>query len=603
MGATTTMGKNQNQRLEQLRAELKKRNLDGFIVPRSDEHQGEDVPACSDRLLWLTGFSGSAGVAVVTTDRAAIFIDGRYTLQVRGEVPEDLYEYQHLMTEPATSWIENVATAGHQIGYDPWLMTRNQVARYRKAATDAGATLVAQEANPIDAIWTDRPAPPKAPVVPHEFQYTGKESSDKRAEVAAALSAIGQDAAVLAAPDSIAWLLNVRGGDLPNAPQPLSFAIVHNDARVDWFVDPDKPADGLGQFLGPDVIRADPEKFGSVLDQLGKAGATVGMNGDSEPDWVVERLRKSGATIAFGANPCALPKAIKTDVELDGARAAHHRDGVAMARFLHWLDVTLAEQSVTETEVSDKLEEFRRTGEHFKGLSFPTISGFGANGASPHYRAAPETAATLAPGSLYLVDSGGQYLDGTTDVTRTIPVGTPSQEMCDNYTRVLKGHIAVATARFPVGTTGSHIDPFARKALWDAGLDFDHGTGHGVGSYLNVHEGPHRIAKAPNTVPFVPGMIVSNEPGYYKAGGYGIRIENLVAVCTIDGIAGAERDMLGFETLTMAPIDQRLIVTELLDASEIAWLNDYHAWVRMNILLHVNEEQAVWLKHATRPIE
>jgi Xaa-Pro aminopeptidase len=596
------MDKDQAQRLKQLRAELKNRKLDGFIIPRSDEHQGEDVPACSERLFWLTGFTGSAGQAVVTNDRAAIFIDGRYTLQVQGEVPADLYEYRHLITEPATTWIEDVMSTGQRIGYDPWLMTRNQVVRFRNAAQAAGAELVAEDTNPIDAVWADRPLPPKAAIAPHDIRYTGKESSEKRAEIAEALSNAGQDAAVLAAPDSIAWLLNVRGGDLPNSPQPLSFAIVHNDARVDWFVDPDKPAEGLGQFLGTDVQRADPDQFGSALDQLGKTGATVRVNGDSEPHWVGERLRGAGATIEFGADPCALPKAIKTHAELDGTRQAHHRDGVTMVRFLHWLDGVLAERSITEIEASDKLEEIRKAGENFRGLSFPTISGFGANGASPHYRASEQSAATLVPGSLYLVDSGGQYLDGTTDVTRTVPVGEPTSEMCENFTRVLKGHIAVATAKFPTGTTGSQIDPFARKALWDAGLDYDHGTGHGVGSYLNVHEGPHRISKAPNTVALVPGMIVSNEPGYYKAGAYGIRIENLVAVTTVAALDGAERDMLGFETLTMAPIDLRLVVPGLLDATEIAWLNSYHVWVSAEIMPHVDEEQGRWLQQATRPI-
>lgn len=592
----------QVNRLKLLRRELAKRRLDGFIIPRSDEHQGEDVPACSERLLWLTGFSGSAGMAVVTLENAAIFIDGRYTLQVRDEVPNDLYEYRHLVTEPATDWIASAFGSDQRIGYDPWLMTHNQVLRFRKAALNSGAVLVAQETNPIDAVWRDQPAPPKAMVVPHEFKYTGKESVEKRAAVAAILTEKGLNAVVLAAPDSIAWLLNVRGGDLPSAPQPLSFAIVHDDARVDWFVDPDKPAEGLGQFLGTEIVRANPDDFGRALDILGKAGATVGLNGDNEPHWVGERLRISGATVEFGEDPCALPKAIKTDAELEGARAAHHRDGVAMVRFLHWLDVTLAEREISETEVADKLEAIRRTGENFRGLSFPTIAGAGPNGASPHYRATAKSSRILEQGSLFLVDSGGQYLDGTTDVTRTIPVGTPTPEMCENFTRVLKGHIAVATARFPMGTTGSHIDPFARKSLWEAGLDYDHGTGHGVGSYLNVHEGPHRIAKGPNTVALVPGMVVSNEPGYYKAGAYGIRIENLVAVQKVEAPAGAERELFGFETLTMAPIDQRLIVANLMDQSEIAWLNDYHAWVRTSIMPLVNEDQAQWLEHATRPM-
>ena len=591
------------QRLGLLRDELKARSLDGFIVPRSDEHQGEDVPASSERLRWLTGFSGTAGAAIVMMDKAAIFVDGRYTLQVQDEVSGALFEYRHLITEPPAAWIKEEAGGDTQIGYDPWLMTPNQVKRYCSATSAAGATLVALDSNPIDAIWADRPAPPKAPVVAHEMRFSGRESADKRAEVATSLHERGLDAAVLGAPDSIAWLLNVRGGDLPNAPQPLSFAVVHNDARVDWYLDPDKPEDGLGQFLGAEVNREDPEMFGSALDRLGRAGARVGLNGDSEPNWVYDRLQQAGATIQIGDDPCALPKAIKTEVELKGARNAHRRDGLAVIRFLQWLDSATLDGSVSEIQASDKLESFRRAGEHFRGLSFPTISGAGPNGAIVHYRATEHSARPLEPGSLYLVDSGGQYLDGTTDITRTVPVGTPTQEMCENFTRVLKGHIAVATAVFPAGTSGSQIDPFARRALWEAGLDYDHGTGHGVGSYLNVHEGPHRISKAPNTVALVAGMIVSNEPGYYKTGEYGIRIENLVAVHEVDAPDRAERALLGFETLTLAPIDLRLVVPTLMDEAETAWLNRYHERVRDSLLPLLEEtdvELGQWLTDATR---
>lgn len=593
------------ERLQALRTELESRLLDGFIVPRSDEHQGEDVPACSERLKWLTGFSGTAGVAVVMADNAAVFVDGRYTLQVRDEVSDALFEYRHLTTEPPTAWIRQNTKAHARIGYDPWLMTHNQVERYRAAARAVGAALVSQETNPVDAVWPDRPSPPKAPIVEHGLQFTGKESADKRAEVAASLTERGLDAAVLGSPDSIAWLLNVRGGDLPNAPQPLSFAVVYSDGRVDWFVDPDKPGEGLGQFLGADVNRQSPAEFGPALKRLGKTGACVGLNGDSEPDWVYERLREAGADIQLGDDPCALPKAIKTDTELQGARDAHHRDGVAVIRFLHWLDITAVDGAITEIDASDQLEAFRKRGKNFRGLSFPTISGAGPNGAIVHYRATRQSARILEPGSLYLVDSGGQYLDGTTDVTRTIPIGTPTQEMRENFTRVLKGHIAVATAVFPAGTTGSQIDPFARKPLWEAGLDYDHGTGHGVGSYLNVHEGPHRIAKTPNPVALVPGMIVSNEPGYYKTGAYGIRIENLVAVIGAVGSAGTEREMLAFETLTLAPVDQRLIVSDMLDANEISWLNEYHTGVRTAMMPLLDDDEASlreWLQQATEPV-
>ncbi len=594
-----------HDRVARLRAELSARGLHGFIIPRSDEHQGEDVPACSERLLWISGFGGTAGTAIVMVDKAAIFVDGRYTLQVRDQVAEDLFAYRHLIEEPPKTWLLETVGPGQKIAFDPWLMTRNQVARYQAAVEKAGGELVAVDDNPLDAVWLDRPPAPKATIRAHGLEYTGLESSVKRERVAETLSREGLDAVVLGAPDSIAWLLNVRGGDLPNAPQPLSFAIVNKNTKVEWFVDPDKPEEGLGQFLGPDVIRHEPGQLGAALDALGKSGASVGLNANMEPEWIHRRLKSSGATVRMVGDPCALPKAIKTSVELAGMRSAHLRDAVAVVRFLHWLDTVASRQSVTEIDASDQLEAFRRENHMFRGLSFPTISAAAANGAIVHYRATAKTNKTLEQGSLYLVDSGAQYPDGTTDVTRTIAIGEPTGEMAENFTRVLKGHIAIADARFPKGTTGSQLDPFARRALWEIGLDYDHGTGHGVGSYLNVHEGPHRIAKGPNAVALQPGMIISNEPGYYKTGAYGIRIENLVAVTGIDPPSGAEREMYGFETLTLAPIDLRLVVPSLLDETEVNWLDSYHLRVReglLPLLANKGEDVQNWLVDATQPV-
>jgi len=589
-------------RLKALRKELKSRDLDGFIIPRADEHQGEYVPPSAERLSWLTGFTGSAGLAVVLADRAAVFIDGRYTLQVRDEVPEDLFAYRHLIAEPATEWIGQELGKGKTIGFDPWLTTPNQATRYRRAAEQAGGTLVAVASNPVDTVWADRPNPPRGKIIPHESRYTGKSSHEKRHDIARTLKEQGQDAALLSAPESIAWLLNVRGDDLPYAPQPLSFAALHSDGRVDWFVDPGKPSEDLAQHLGPDISRYAPEQLGEVLDSMGTQRACVRLSGDADPEWIAERLRTAGASVTMGQDPCLLPKAIKNDAELNGARTAHERDGEALIRFLAWLDDAAKDGKLTELEAADHLEACRQQSPELKGLSFTTIAGAGPNGAIVHYRVTPDSNRTLEPGSLFLLDSGGQYLDGTTDVTRTIAIGTPSDEMCDNFTRVLRGHIAIATARFPSGTTGSQLDPFARRPLWEVGLDYDHGTGHGVGSYLNVHEGPHRISKAPNAIALMPGMIVSNEPGYYKTGSYGIRIENLVAVVEMDHPEGRPQPTLGFETLTQAPIDLRLVVPELMERHEITWLNDYHDWVRTQQTPQLDAKTAAWLKAATRPL-
>jgi Xaa-Pro aminopeptidase len=590
------------ERLRLLRAELKRRGVHGFLVPRADEHQGEYVPKRAQRLAWLTGFTGSAGLAVVLPDSAAIFVDGRYTLQARNEVDGALYQQRHLTEEPAHAWIAEALKPGESLGYDPRLHTLGEVERYRAAAAKAGGKLVPLAENPVDAVWPGQPPAPLAPVVPHELRFAGESAEHKRQMLADRLAAEGSDAAVLTAPDSIAWLLNIRGRDVPHTPLPLSFAILGSDGTVDLFIDRRKLMPGLAEHLGNSVHLHPPDAFAAALQQLGAAHRRVQLDPGGAAAWVFDQLTAAGAEIGKAPDPCALPKACKNPVELEGARRAHRRDGGALARFLAWLAETAPKGGLTEIAASDRLEQFRRAGEHFRDLSFPTISGAGANGAIVHYRASRQSERTLEPGTLYLVDSGAQYLDGTTDVTRTVAIGTPSAEMRDRFTRVLKGHIALATCRFPKGTTGSQLDTLARRPLWEAGLDYDHGTGHGVGSYLSVHEGPQRISKLPNTQALLPGMIVSDEPGYYKTGAYGIRIENLVVVTPLPPGAGRERELLGFETLTLAPIDRALIEPALLDKAEIAWLDAYHARVRAEIAPLVDAATARWLAAATAPI-
>ncbi len=586
-------------RLAALRAELARRDLDGFLVPRADEHQGEYVPARAERLAWLTGFTGSAGVAVVLAEAAAIFVDGRYTLQAEREVDGALFTARHLVEEPAGPWIA-ARLKGGKLGYDPWLHTADQVARLTRELSASGTELVPAEPNPLDAVWADQPEPPRAPVVPHELRFAGLASKDKRAQVAGDLRHRGAQAAVLTMPDSIAWLLNVRGGDVPCTPLPLSFALVDDQGGVDWFVDPRKLDAELTAQLGAEVRPRDPAELAAALGAL--TGRKVLVDPSSAAQWVFTQLQQAGAEVLRGEDPCLLPKACKTPTELAGARAAHLRDGVALTRFLAWLSEAAPQGGVSELAASDRLDQLRAAGEHFRDLSFDTISGSGPHGAVIHYRVTPETDRELRPGELYLVDSGAQYLDGTTDVTRTVAIGTPTAEMRHRYTLVLKGHIALATARFPEGTSGSQLDSLARRPLWDEGLDFDHGTGHGVGSYLSVHEGPQRISKMPNRVALKPGMIVSNEPGYYKPGAYGIRIENLVAVQPAERQSGDERKMLHFETLTLAPLDRRLIVPALLDAGERAWVDAYHARVRRALGPLLPADVQAWLEAATAPL-
>ena len=589
-------------RLDRLRTELKRRGVDGFLVPRADEHQGEYVPRCTQRLAWLTGFTGSAGLAAVLPDTAAIFADGRYTLQARDEVDGALYTHRHLTEQPASEWIAATLKSGQVLAYDPRLHTIGEVERFRAAAAKAGGSLVALSDNPLDAIWTDRPPQPLAPIVPQPLRFAGESAQSKRQVLAERLVAEHVDAAVLTAPDSIAWLLNIRGGDVPHTPLPLSFAVLNRDATVDLFVDQRKLVHGLSEHLGGMVRVAPAGAFGETLERLGTAGGRIQVDPMTASAWVFDRLTMAGAQIYRAADPCQLPKACKNAAELAGMRAAHQRDGAALTRFLAWLSDAASRGSLTETVASDRLEAFRREGEHFRDLSFPTISGAGPNGAIVHYHATPRSERRLEPGMLYLVDSGAQYLDGTTDVTRTVAIGTPSAEMRDRFTRVLKGHIALAACRFPKGTTGSQLDALARRSLWEVGLDYDHGTGHGVGSYLSVHEGPQRISKIANSQSLLPGMIVSDEPGYYKTGAYGIRIENLVAVTPIREGEAVERSLLCFETLTLAPIDHTLVEPSLLEAWEVAWLDAYHTRVRTEITPLVDDITARWLAAVTRPL-
>jgi len=588
-------------RLAALRAELKQRGLDGFVVPRADEHQGEYVPRRSQRLGWLTGFSGSAGTAIVLADKAAIFVDGRYTLAVRGQVDVEAFVPHQIPEESPDAWIAANLPKGGKLGFDPWLQTVDGYDRFARAAMRAGGSFVPVEANPIDAVWRDRPAAPLAPVLPHPVEFSGETSEARRKRIAEIVKSKGADVALLTAPDSIAWLLNVRGGDVPRTPFALGFALLHTDGHVDLYMDRRKIPARTVAWLGNAVTLAPPEELGPALDTMGQMQKRVLLETATAPYWAATRLQAAGATMVRDADPVSLPKACKNAVELEGIRVAHRRDGAAVSKFLGWLGRESKGGKLREIEVSDRLQAMRQETGKLRDLSFDTISGAGPNGAIVHYRAAPSTERKLEEGSLYLVDSGGQYRDGTTDITRTVGIGTPSPEMKDRFTRVLKGHIALATARFPVGTTGSQLDALARYSLWQAGLDYDHGTGHGVGAYLSVHEGPHRISKVASTVALQPGMIVSNEPGYYKTGAYGIRIENLVAVKEAQ-IEGADRKYLEFETLTLAPIDINSIDLGLMTEQEKAWLNAYHARVREVVDPQVDEATRAWLVEATRAI-
>ena len=581
-----------------IREQLKAQGLDGFLVPHEDEHQNEYLPAANDRLAWVSGFTGSAGAGVVMTDRAAVFADGRYTVQVRAQVDADQFDILSYPDDVPTYLAK--APKGAVIGYDPRLHSPDALAGLKRAANKAGAELKPVETNPVDAAWAGRPAQPQAPVVPHPDKYAGETSASKRARVGHGLDDVGADAAVLTAPSSIAWLFNIRGGDVIRTPLPLAQAILKADGTARLFLDPAKVTDDLPSWLGNQVSLETPDDLPGAIAEL--KGKRVLIDPAQSSAWYFDQLEVAGATVVRAADPCALPRATKNAVEIEGSRQAHIRDGAAIANFLHWV-ATEAQQSLPdERAIVEKLEGFREATGALKDLSFDTIAGAGPNGALPHYKPVTSTIRRIEKGSLLLVDGGGQYLDGTTDITRTMAVGDPTAEQKDRFTRVLKGHIAMTVVRFPAGITGHQLDALARLPLWMAGLDYDHGTGHGVGSYLGVHEGPQRIAKAPNSQPLREGMIVSNEPGYYKPGHWGIRIENLQVVTPATPIEGGERPMHGFEALTFAPIDRRLIEVGLLTPDERAYMDAYHGEVLDKIGPQVDTDVRTWLEAACAPL-
>lgn len=591
-------------RLHALREQLKRDRLDGFVVPLTDEHMSEYVGAYAQRLAWLTGFQGSAGSAVVLSSEAAIFTDGRYTLQVRQQVSADHWQYVPVPQVSIASWLGAHAPEGGRIGYDPWLHTRAWVEEARKALAEKGAELVAVDTNPVDAVWPDRPAPSDATLSVQDDAAAGRTSAAKRAEIAEWLYARKADAVVLSALDSIAWAFNVRGNDVSHTPVALAYAIVNSDGTADLFVAPEKVTDSVRQHLGNAIRVHDRAAFAPALK--GFAGKRVAADPERAVAAIFDALDAGGAKVLSQRDPVVLAKALKNPAEIAGQKAAQARDGAALVRFLKWFEETAPQGGLTEMSAADRLQAFREETGVLKDLSFDTISATGPNGAIPHYKVTAESSLPIEPGQLYLVDSGGQYADGTTDVTRVMPVGEPTPEMRDRFTRVLKGHIGIATAIFPEGTTGAQLDSFARAPLWEVGLDYGHGTGHGVGAYLSVHEGPQRIAQpfypgGQSLEPLRAGMFLSNEPGYYKAGEYGIRIENLVLVVEA-AIPGAEQPMLAFETLTFAPIERRLIAASLLTSQELQWVNSYHARVMGVVGPLLSEEERQWLEAKVAPI-
>ncbi|GAA0267336.1 aminopeptidase P family protein [Alteraurantiacibacter aestuarii] len=593
-------------RLSALREELSRRDLAGFVVPLSDEHLSEYVGAYAQRLAWLTGFGGSAGSVAVLKDKAAIFVDGRYTLQVRDQVDGKLYEYKSVPEDSMADWLAQNAPKGARIGFDPWLHTRSWAKDAREKLEKAGAQLVAVAANPIDAVWQDQPEPSAAPAFLQDEALAGRSSADKRGAIAEWLKAESVDGVVISALDSVAWVLNIRGSDVERTPVALSYLTIHADGTADWFIAPGKVPADVAAALGNAVRIRDRAQFEASLGEF--SGKTVSSDPARSVAAIFDALEAGGAKVVTHTDPAVLPKAVKTKAEQDGHRAAQRRDGAAVSNFLHWLSVEGPRGTVDELSAAARLQACREACGDLRDLSFDTISGAGPNGAIVHYRVSEETNCTLEPNSVYLVDSGGQYPDGTTDITRTVWIGpdAPPAQVKDRYTRVLKGHICLAMQTFPKGTLGSQLDTLARQYLWEAGIDYAHGTGHGVGSFLAVHEGPQRIAKprggqAGGEQELLPGMFLSNEPGYYKTGAYGIRIENLVLV-EERRIDGAEGDWLGFETLTLAPIDATLVDRALLSEAEIAWWNAYHARVHEVVAPQLTGEALAWLDAACRPI-
>ncbi|MES0882437.1 aminopeptidase P family protein [Roseibium sp. SCP14] len=584
-----------------LRAELSRRGLDGFLVPRADAHQGEYVPPHDCRLQWLTGFTGSAGVAAVLDDAAAIFVDGRYTIQVREQVDMEVFPAQHLINEPVSEWLAARLKPGQKLGIDAMLHTVREVRRLKEICEEAGAELVCLDDNPVDSVWSDRPEPPIGQVSVYPVELAGKAAQDKIEEIQAAISDKKADACVLTQPDSIAWLFNIRGSDVNHTPLPLSFATVPAEGKPSLYIDGRKLSNSVRDVLVDLTDLAEPGDFKAGLQAFGEAGAKVMIDPALAGIGIADAITDAGGSLVEAQDPVLLPKAVKNETELKGARVAHIRDAAAYVRFLCWFDEEAPKGELDEISVAQKLEEFRLETGKLKDISFDTISGAGPNGAICHYRVSRASNLKISMGKPFLIDSGAQYEDGTTDITRTLAVGEVSAEMKKHFTLVLKGHIAISTAKFPQGTSGAQLDTLARIDLWKAGLDFDHGTGHGVGAYLGVHEGPQRLAKT-GTTPLKPGMILSNEPGYYPAGEYGIRLENLEIVTEAREIPGGDRPVLGFETITLVPMDLRLVDVSLLTTAERDWLNSYHEKVREEIGPLVGAKERIWLEHATKAI-
>jgi len=588
-------------RLASFREELAKQGLTGFVIPRADQQQNEYVPPSDERLAWLSGFTGSAGFAVVLQNAAVLFVDGRYTLQAAKQIDMRAWTIASLTEPPPESWIAEHLRKGDRLGFDPWLHTTTSADKLKAACERAGAEFVAVERNPLDSVWHERPQPPIGPVVIHSLDLAGEAPAEKLARIRADMAHHAIDAQVLSDSHAVAWTFNIRGADVAHTPLPLSYALVPKDGRPTIFIDGRKLSNSVRHHLEESADVAEPGALTAHLAELAGRGAVIGLDNATAANALARLIKAAGGKTINAADPVALLKAVKNPTEIAGARTAHRRDGAALARFLCWLDRESGTGHLSEIDAVEALETFRRDTGALKDVSFPTISGAGPNGAIVHYRVTRLSNRRVLPGELLLIDSGAQYQDGTTDVTRTIAVGTPTDEMRDRFTRVLRGHIAIARAVFPDGTSGAQLDSFARQYLWQAGLDFEHGTGHGVGSYLSVHEGPARISKL-GTTALKRGMILSNEPGYYKTDAYGIRIENLELVVAAK-IPGAERPMNRFEALTLAPIDRRLIDASLMTAEEIAWLDAYHARVAREILPLIEDEAVkTWLKDATLPL-
>ena len=589
--------------LPPLRARLRERGLDGLLVPHDDEYLNEYLPAHAERLLWISGFSGSAGFGIVLNDRAAVFSDGRYAVQLPAQVDAEQFELHMVHETTPRDWLVRNTTAGQRIGFDPLLFSRSSLAPFREAAKKVGFDLVPVRPNPIDEAWKERPEAPRAPVHPHPLEFAGEDAASKRQRIARSIAEAGADAALLTSPASLAWLFNIRGGDVHAAPLPLARALLFSDARAELFLDPAKVTSELPEHLGIAVDLHAEDVIDERLRALGSQGTAVLVDRALTPIHFIEVLNAAGGRVVEGQDPVALPRAIKNAAERDGARKAHIRDGAAVTRFLRWMSIEAPKGRVSEIDAAEKLEHFRRETGALEDISFDAITGSGHHGAMAHYRVTTETNRVMQPGELFLIDSGGQYKDGTTDVTRVVAIGEPTDEMRERYTLVLKGHIALARARFPKGTSGHQLDSLARLPLWRRGLDYDHGTGHGVGSFLSVHEGPQNISKKPVSQPLEPGMICSNEPGYYKPGAYGIRIENLVLVTEAEDIDGGERAMMGFENLTLVPLERELIDTELLTTEERAWIDGYHADVATKLRGQLDDQDRGWLEERCRALD